>query len=75
MTDFEVKQAPSGLWEVYENDGWGGKRQLGNFDKKSSAVSATEDLLRRETGINRMLIVNKSGITIDTINYMDGVEQ
>lgn len=74
MTDFLVKKANSKLWEVWEQNGWGGNKHLGTFDKKSSAVSATEDLLRKESGRNRM-VIKTEGVIRDTITYIDGVEQ
>lgn len=74
MTDFVVSKSSSGLWEVSENNGWGGRVRLGTFDNKTQAVSATEDLLRKESGRNRM-VIKTNGVIRETITYIDGVEQ
>lgn len=74
MTTIEIKKAPSGLWEIWELNGWGGKTHLGNRDNKTQAVRDAEDLLTKESGHN-WLEVNKNGVVQESIKYIDGVEQ
>jgi len=74
MTDFDLRKQPSGKWEVWEQTGWGGSNHLKTFDRKTDAVSATEDLLRKEPGVNRM-VIKTNGVIRETITYIDGVEQ
>lgn len=72
MTDFVLNNS-SGLWHVYEEDSLG-RTKLGVFDTKTQAVYATEDLLRKESGRNRM-VIKTEGVIRETITYIDGVEQ